>query len=256
MNRGRTLVLLLAVVCAALAMFMMKNLVKAPKTKVVTQEVSETQVLVAKSDITLGAAVGSNDLDWQAWPASAASGYITKQGSPQAREQLAGSIARVNIGAGDPIRQTKLVRPEQGGVMAAILPTGYRALSIKIDNEQGVSGLILPNDRVDVVVTTRPKGEQQQPASETLLQNIRVLAIGETFETKDGVKSLTGKTATLALTPDQVEVITQASNRGNLWLSLRSLADAGQAVDGKKRETISSVRVLKYGIASQTFGVE
>jgi pilus assembly protein CpaB len=255
MNRGRTLVLLLAVVCAALAMFMMKNLVKAPKTKVVTQEVSETQVLVAKSDIALGAAIGTKDLDWQAWPASAASGYITKQGTPNARESLAGSIARVNIGAGDPIRQTKLVRPEQGGVMAAILPTGYRALSIKIDNEQGVSGLILPNDRVDVVVTSKPKGDQQ-PNSETLLQNIRVLAIGETFETKDGAKSLTGKTATLALTPDHVEVITQASNRGNLWLSLRSLADAGQQADGKKRETMSSVRVLKYGIASQTFGIE
>jgi pilus assembly protein CpaB len=256
MNRGRTIVLLLAVVCAALAMFMMKNLVKSPKTKVVTQELSETQVLVAGSDINLGEPVKGNSLKWQPWPASSSSGYITKQSNPRAAEELVGAIARVNIGAGDPIRQQKLVKLEQGGVMAAILPAGYRALSIEIDNEQGVSGLILPNDRVDVVLTSKAKGEQQQAGSETLLLNVRVLAIGENFETKDGQKSIKGKTATLALTPEQVEVITQARNRGSLWLSLRSIADAAQSSETAKRQANSSVRILKYGVASQTYGLE
>jgi pilus assembly protein CpaB len=256
MNRGRTLVLLLAVVSALVAMFMMRNLVKAPRTRVVTQEVSETQVLVAGNDITLGETVKMNVLKWQPWPSSAAGGYITKASNPRAAEDLVGSVARVPIGAGDPIRAQKLVKLDQGGVMAAILPTGYRALSIEIDNEQGVSGLILPNDRVDVVLTGKGKGEQKG-GSETLLQNVRVLAIGEIFDTKDGQKYIKGKTATMALTPGEVETITQARTRGNLWLSLRSLADAGQTATDTKHDNVgNNVRILKYGVASQAFGVE
>lgn len=257
MNRGRTFVLLLAVACAGLAMFMMKNLVKSPATRVVKQEVSEIQVLVASTDITLGELVKANTLKWQPWPGSSATGYITRQSNPKGIEEFVGAVARVPISAGDPIRPQKLVKLDQGGVMAAILPTGYRALSIEIDNEQGVSGLILPNDRVDLVLTGKGKGDQKA-GSETLLQNIRVLAIGETFETKDGQKFIKGKTATLALTPTQVEIVTQGRSRGNLWLSLRSLADAsGEAGQVKSAEAApNSVKILKYGIASQAFGVE
>ncbi len=257
MNRGRIIVLAMAVVSAGLAMMLMKNMVKGPQTKIVKQEVSEIQVLVAKRDISLGARLKPSDLKWQAWPGSAAKGYITRQRNPKAIRKYTGSVARFAIGAGDPIRANKLVRAENGGVMAAILPTGFRAISIEISNAAGVSGLILPNDRVDLILTTKT-GKARKSASETLLHNVRVLAIGTVFATKNSQKSMKGKTATLALSPTQVEIVTQARSRGKLWLSLRSLADASEKKGEvkKQRVTSSSVKILKFGVASEAFGVE
>ncbi len=259
MNRGRIMVLVMAVAAAGLAMLLMKNMVKRPTTKIVKQEVSEIQVLVAKTDIGLGGRLKSTDMRWQPWPGSAAKGYITRQSRPGAIKEFTGSVARLAIGAGDPIRAKKLVKADEGGVMAAILPPGKRAISIEISNAAGVSGLILPNDRVDIILTTKSgKGTQKQSASETLLKNVRVLAIGTSFETKNGQKSIKAKTATLALSPPQVEAVTQARSRGKLWLSLRSLSDASKDEQDTTRRRVgsSSVNVLKFGVASKAFGVE
>jgi pilus assembly protein CpaB len=259
MNRGRIIVLVMAVACAGLAMLLMKNMVKAPRTKIVKQEVSEIQVLVAKTDISLGKRLKPRDMKWQPWPGSAAKGYITKRRNPKAIQEFTGSVARVSIGSGDPIRAKKLVKADQGGVMAAILPTGVRAISIEVSNAAGVSGLILPNDRVDLILTTKnSRGPEKKSSSETLLKNVRVLAIGTSFESKNGQKSIKGKTATLALSPNQVEIVTQARSRGKIWLSLRSLADASETKtnDKTRRSGSSSVKILKFGVASQAFGVE
>jgi len=259
MNRGRMIVLAMAVVCAGLAMLLMKNMVKGPRTKIVKQEVSEIQVLVAKADIGLGGRLKSRDMKWQPWPGSASKGYITKNRNPRAIKEFTGSVARFAIGAGDPIRAKKLVKADEGGVMAAILPAGTRAISIDISNAAGVSGLILPNDRVDLILTSKTgKGSDKSVSSETLLHNVRVLAIGTAFETKNGQKSIKGKTATLALTPYQVENVTQARSRGKLWLSLRALADASEKKDDtkKRRVTSSSVKLRKFGVESEAFGVE
>ncbi|MCF6199366.1 MAG: Flp pilus assembly protein CpaB [Hyphomicrobiaceae bacterium] len=259
MNRGRMIVLVMAVACAGLAMMLMKSMVKSPRTKVVNREVSKIHVLVAKTDIVLGGRLKSQDLKWQPWPGSGAKGYITRRGKPKAIGEFTGSVAREPIGAGDPIRASKLVKANQGGVMAAILEKGKRAMSIKISKAAGVSGLILPNDRVDVILTTKVKGPNGKvAASETLLRNIRVLAIGTAFKTKKSQKSAKGKTATLALAPNQVEIITQARARGQLSLSLRALADATEIYTGDKKQVVgsTSVRMLKFGVASQAFGVE
>ena len=262
MNRGRIIVLFLAVGCAGLAMLLMKNMVNTnggAKRVIVNREVSEIQVLIAKGDIKLGAKVKAGDLKWQPWPKSASHGYIVKSSRPRAKSEYTGAIARVAIGKGDPIRASKLVKVNEGGVMAAILPSGQRALSIEISNAQGVSGLILPNDHVDLVLTIKgSRSAKRSATSETLLRNVRVLAIGETFETKNGQKSVKGKTATLALKSSQVEIVTQARKRGDLWLSLRSLADASgetgdDDIDTRGRNV---VKVLKYGVASQVNGLK
>ena len=259
MNRGRIIVLVMAVACAGLAMLLMKNMVKGPQTKIVKQEVSEIQVLVAKADIGLGGRLRPHDMKWQPWPGSAAKGYITKRRNPKAIQEFTGSVARVSIGLGDPIRAKKLVKANEGGVMAAILPSGVRAISIEVSNAAGVSGLILPNDRVDLILTTKTgRGGDKKSASETLLNNVKVLAIGTTFETKNGQKSMKAKTATLALSPNQVEIVTQARSRGKIWLSLRSLTDSAEMQGPSKKREVgsSSVKMLKFGVASQAFGVE
>lgn len=265
MNSARIVVLGIAVVAAGGAAFLAKNMVGTPSTTVVEREISEVQVLVAKTNIRLGDAVTPTSLRWQAWPKDSAKGYITRQVAPRAIEKLSGSIARAPLDAGDPIKRKKLIKLENGGVMAAILPSGMRAISTPIrDQSNGVAGLILPNDRVDVIVTMRLKrrgGRGDQVVSETVLKNIRVLAIGQKFEMKDGEKIANGKSATLALQPRQAEILALAQSKGEIWLSLRSLADvnpknvkrAAEPKWGSQRGT--TLKVLKYGVPSQMFGV-
>src|SRR5436305_6537538 len=142
-------------------------------------------VLVAKSDIGLGQSVKPEDLQWQTWPAATASNnFIRRSERPEATNEVAGSIARAPFIAGEPIREPKLVKANGSGFMAAILPTGMRAISTEISPETGAGGVILPNDRVDVILSRREKnpdrtGTPDVVNSEVVLSNIRVLAIDQ-----------------------------------------------------------------------------
>jgi pilus assembly protein CpaB len=189
-------------------------------------------VLVAKSDIGLGQVVKPEDMVWQTWPSATASGsFIKKTDRPDAQTQIAGSIARDPVIAGEPIREQKLVKASGSGFMAAILPSGARAVSTEVSPETGAGGFILPNDRVDVLLSRREKHPENpsQPEvviSEVVLANIRVLAIDQAPKEKDGQTNLIGKTATLELQPGQAETLARARQMGVLTLALRSIADA------------------------------
>ena len=137
-------------------------------------QLQTVDVLVAKSDIGLGQTVKPEDLQWQTWPAATASStFIRRNDRPDATNQVAGSIARSPFIAGEPIREQKLVKADGSGFMAAILPTGMRAVSTEISPETGAGGFILPNDRVDVILTKHEKnpdnagraGYRQSPKS-------------------------------------------------------------------------------------------
>jgi pilus assembly protein CpaB len=169
-------------------------------------------------------------------------------------------VARAPFIAGEPIKEQKLIKISEGGVMAAILPSGMRAISTPIREETAAGGFILPNDRVDVILSHKLKvGQKEEPVSEAVLRNVRVLAIGQEIENKDGEKVATGKTATLELTPRQAEVLALAQSIGEISLSLRSLADTNpnQAETAAKIGDAngSSVKILKYGVPSRTFGI-
>jgi pilus assembly protein CpaB len=116
--------------------------------------------------------------------------------------------------------------------MAAILPTGMRAASVEIAPERSVGGFILPNDHVDVILTRRDKeaeatnGGIEVQVSETILTNVRVLAIGKTVEEKSGQTNVDGTVATLEVTPQMVERLALAHQLGTISLSLRSLVDS------------------------------
>jgi pilus assembly protein CpaB len=189
-------------------------------------------VLVAKSDIGLGQNVKPEDLQWQTWPqATASSNFIRRPDRPDAATQLVGSIAREPLIAGEPIRDQKLVKANGSGFMAAILPSGARGVSTEISPETGAGGFILPNDRVDVILT-RHERHPENPSipevivSEIILSNVRVLAIDQAPKEKDGQTNLVGKTVTLELRPDQVETLARARQSGTLTLALRSITDA------------------------------
>ena len=190
-------------------------------------QLQTVDVLVAKSDIGLGQSVNADDMQWQTWPAStASSSFIRRNDRPDATGQIAGSIARAPFIAGEPIREVKLVKANGSGFMAAILPSGMRAISTEISPETGAGGFILPNDRVDVILSKREKNQDRPGAaevvnSEIILANVRVLAIDQAPKEKDGQNTVVGKTVTLELKPEQTETLARARQSGTLSLALR-----------------------------------
>lgn len=118
------------------------------------------------------------------------------------------------------------------GFMAAILPSGMRAVSTEISPETGAGGFILPNDRVDVLLSRRHRGGEgnsEVVSSDIILSDVRVLAIDQTVEEKNGQKVVVGKTATLELKPKQAETLARSRQSGTLSLALRSLVDANKS---------------------------
>jgi pilus assembly protein CpaB len=220
-----------------------------------------TEVLVAKGDIGLGQSVKPEDMQWQNWPAaSASSNLISRADRGEAIREISGSIARAPFIAGEPIREQKLVKANGSGFMAAILPTGFRAISTEISPETGAGGFILPNDRVDVILSRRDpnprKGGPDIISSEIILTNIRVLAIDQAPKEKDGTSAIVGKTATLELKPEQAETLARSRQAGTLTLALRSITDGNMVevtpdeLDSKRVNT--SINVVRFGIATQS----
>jgi pilus assembly protein CpaB len=217
-------------------------------------------VLVAAVDVPTGRTLGAADLKWQPWPADAApAGVIKKAETPNGVEDVAGSIVRYGFIGGEPIRKDKLIKADGSGFMAAILPAGMRAVAITIDTRgaNSAGNFILPNDRVDVLRTFRDEEASRTQGidvvvSETILNNIRVLAIGQNVQEKNGERVIIGETATLELDPRQAEVVTLAQKVGQLSLALRSIADASQSGEIVRTETgEAGITVVRYGIAKQ-----
>ena len=224
----------------------------APEPAPVVQ-IDTVEILVTRNDIGMGQAVAPSDIQWQAWPTSAANpAFIRKSDRPDAIQSLSGAIARTPLVAGEPVREAKLIKANGSGFMAAILPSGMRAISTDISPETGAGGFILPNDHVDVILTRRDREAEKQGAAEshisdTILSNVRVLAIDQTVEEKNGMRVVVGKTATLELTPAQAERLTVARQQGALTLALRSLVDARGNGPGSPNE--------RRGMGIERFGV-
>jgi len=265
MNTARIVVLVIALGAGGVAAYLASGVDNKPAPAVpVAEKLPTTEVLVAKVDIQLGQLVKPEDVQWQTWPAATASAaFIRRDNRPEAQSQVAGSIARFPMIQGEPIREQKLVKAEGSGFMAAILPTGMRAVSTEISAETGAGGFILPNDRVDIVLTRREKATgggngastNDRISSEVILSNIRVLAIDQLPKEKDGQNSVLGKTVTLELKPEQVETLSRSRQSGTLSLALRSLVDAN-VIDKTDEESPlkrgTSVSVVRYGVPSMT----
>lgn len=262
MKAARLVVLGIALTAGAGAAMLMGGPSEEPQPAPVAEKpVNTVEVLVAASDIGMGGTVRAEDIRWQTWPAEAANAvFLQKASAPNAIDQTTGSIARSPFVAGEPIRPEKLIKGTGSGYMAAILPAGMRAISIEISAETGAGGFILPNDRVDVLLTRKISGRngRDESYSETLQQNIRVLAIDQMVEDKDGQKVVVGRTATLELNPAQAEQVSLSRQQGVISLALRSLVDSGPtATDPSADPTVkrnTSVTVVRFGVASQGGG--
>jgi pilus assembly protein CpaB len=215
----------------------------APQAQVVAPPpIPTTDVLVATRDIPIGGKVASDALRWQTWPAAdLGPNFIAKNGDGNAQTTaIVGSIARASIFSGEPVTEAKLIHSDRG-FMSAILPQGMRAVAIRIAADTSAGGFILPNDRVDVIMSRKSPNPADTGGNafltETILNNVRVLAIDQTIENSqanssstkntDGGQSVIGQTATLELTPQQAQIVTVAQQMADrLTLALRSVADS------------------------------
>ena len=261
MKKARILVLIVAIAAGGLAALLAGGSGdKAPPPPELTK-IETVEILIAKGDIAMGQSVTGDDITWQAWPTAAASpSFIRKTERPDAIQQLNGSIARTPFVVGEPMREAKLIKANGSGFMAAILPSGMRAISTEISPETGAGGFILPNDRVDVILSRRDKEAEKATGvelhtSDTILRNIRVLAIDQAIEEKGGQRVVVGKTATLELSPSQSETLALSRQLGTLTLALRSLADSNATTSDEAEEektTRRSVNMVRFGVTTVT----
>jgi pilus assembly protein CpaB len=263
MKPARLIVLAVALAAGGVAALLVSGRQsETPQAPPPPPPMATTEVLVAKSDLPVGQVINEGDVGWQTWPAASAnSNFIRQTDRPDAIKDFVGAIVRSAVAAGEPIRDSKVVAAKGGGFMAAILPRGMRAISLDIAPDTDAGGFILPNDHVDVVLTRRDKNAEkvtgtEKFVSETILKNVRVLAVDQSVEEKDGQKVVVGKTATIELDPQQAETLALARQIGTLSLTLRSLLDSQSPTpengDGSEDKGGKSINTVRYGVSTQS----
>lgn len=265
MNKSRVLVLGIAFVAAVGAALLAKNIVAQPKTEKVVQKefMNTTHVLIASRKINLGDMVDSSFFKWQKWPKNALNSSLIDQASNMnAMADYDKAIARRSFVEGEAINPRKFIKHGSGGVMAALLTSGMRAVSTKIKEETAAGGFILPDDHVDVILSRQLKGEGRgsKYVSNTVLSNVRVLAIGQVIDSPKGKKTAEGRTATLELTPGQAEILMLANKMGDVSLALRSLSkktkvNGDDGVTNLRGDNRGTVRLFKFGRKVRAFGM-
>lgn len=290
MGPVRILILVVALAAGLGAVILVKGMSKAAPQVVVAAapavvETPKSQVLVAKRDLPPGTRLTAEDMTWQPWPKDAlnAAYIINETTVPAANDKsgqvaakamevakvavgaeepkliaLVGAVVREPILASEPMIERKLVRAGEAGIMAISLDSGMRAMAVPLSAESAAGGFILPGDHVDVVLTHPLEGSGgggKRFSSETVLKNVKVLAIDQATATPKEGNAVVGATATLELNSKQAEVLALSKAQGDLTLVLRSYADAkGPAVTVAQTESDvfrpAVVKIFKNGSAT------
>lgn len=259
MSPMRIIILLVALVAAGGAALLVSRMSPEIVTEAVTRtetlvqqrEVSEVKVLTVTRDLGVGQMVSVDDLKWSVWPESGVvEGQFTETATPNAMEEVAGALVRMPIFANEPVQPKRLVKRGESGLLPALMDPGMRAVAIQISAETASGGFILPNDRVDLILTYEQQNEQpdgrgaSRTISTTILQNVRILAIDQAFATNPEVDAATriGNTATLEVTPAEAELVALSQERGRLFLALRPLDEETVAADRRPRYEVMTGR--------------
>jgi len=190
-----------------------------------------TAILVARLALPAGTFVKPEDVRWQPWPEGALDASYVQQGKREPAS-FTGAVVRRGIVAGEPITDARVVKPGDRGFLAVVLSPGSRAVSVPVTVSSAISGLVFPGDRVDLILSHRSAeagahGKAESIlASETVLENVRVIAMDQSTDDQKGKAAVAAvpKTATLEVTPRQAEMVMVAAELGKLAFSLRSLA--------------------------------
>ena len=267
MSIKQILIILVAGIAAVAAAVLFKQ-ISAPEVQIqqapvketvkeVEVEVAHLKILVASRDLEVGELITPDDMMWANWPEATINiNQLTDVESPEAISELTGSVVRTRMYENEPIIPQKIVQKGETGYMAAILTPGMRAISVEIRSETGAGGFILPDDRVDVILTHDVEiilGDTrvERPVTTTIIENARVLAIDTLHVQGEGEIAITGSTATLELKPKQAELLALGERMGSISLALRSVAD----VNAAGGEVTANTKLLQGG-STGTGGVK
>src|SRR5215204_2273721 len=220
--RNKRLILALsgAVICGLLAVMLVTRYIASVSKY--TKDLNN--VVVAKFEIPLGARITVDQLGLAPMPNGSA-----PQGVFRKVEEVVGRVALTPIGLREPITTLKLAPEGVGAGLSAVIPEGYRAMTVKVDDVVGVSGFVMPGSYVDVVAVITPVGQSgatQSPISKIVLQSIKVLASGANIDSPEDQRQPTAaKAVTLQVTPEQAEKLVLATNEGKLQLVMRNYTD-------------------------------
>ena len=262
----RSVVLIgIALVVAGITAFLARSLVNTPEPvlpgdQVVTAKAPESKmkILVAAANMSVGHFIKTEDMVWQSWPDEQVHESYIQQDGEDSPDSFAGAVVNGNLAAGEPILRTRLIKPGNRGFMAAVLPAGKRAISIRINATSGNAGFIFPGDRVDILLThdvpvnsTTSDKAGTASVSETVMDNVRVLAINQRTDNPTHTPSI-GQTATLEVTQKEAEKISLIKRMGELTLILRSL---GKPVDKPSLLASQDKRTITWDseVSSQIF---
>ncbi|WEX75051.1 Flp pilus assembly protein CpaB [Sinorhizobium numidicum] len=228
----RVIILLLALASGGAASWLALGSSDEPTVAAAeVQKAPAHEVLIAASELARGSVLEEAHMRWQPWEGDIPPVFISRGSRPDAIAALKGMLAQSRFVAGEPIREDKLAQ-RGAGFLSSMLPSGKRAIAVRVTAESTAGGFILPNDHVDVIHTVaRPdsSGKEGKVLSRAILSNIRVLAVDQTVsEGADGT-SVVGKTATLEADPEQIAIIAAAEASGTVSLALRAVADNHEA---------------------------
>ncbi|MFN3609650.1 MAG: Flp pilus assembly protein CpaB [Hyphomonas sp.] len=252
MSPIRIIILLLALVAAGGAALLVSRMSQPQVvTETVTrdnniierQQVSEIKVLTAKRDLTIGEQIKAEDLQWSVWPElGVVEGQYTETAAPGAVEELTGAVVKMPIYKLEPVMPQRVVKRGEAGLLPVLMGEDMRAVSIEISPETASGGFILPNDRVDLILTyeqspTPTNGlSASRTIATTVLQNVRVLAIDQAYAPGAPEESTRiGRTATLEVMPSEAELVALSQSKGQLSLSLRPLNELAVSSPRKPR---------------------
>ncbi len=269
MSAMRMIILLVAAAAAAGAALLVRNLapgqtpvqavqeIVMPETEMV--EEPRVKVLVMRRDVSVGELLLPIDFVWTDWPESTLNiNYVTEDLMPDALEQFSQSVVRIAMYENEPVLPQKIVKKGETGYMAALLSPGMRAVSVEISTDSASGGFILPNDRVDVMVTYMVQVEsgngdgggddkQDIPVTTVILENARVLAIDQQVQQGEGGSYAIGSTATLELGREEARLLAMAERMGSISLALRSVRDAVTTPGPTQARTDFLVDVWPFG---------
>jgi pilus assembly protein CpaB len=233
MSVRQIIVLAVALLAAIGALVMVRGLGARPQKAEQTVAITGPRVLVASKDVAPGVALQPSDLEWRMWtPTALSPSFIEESEDAKALETYTGAVARQALVAGEPIIEGRIVKPGEQGFMAAIVTPGLRAVSVPISGETAASGFILPNDRVDVILTRKVTvldiggGSTEEVRSGIVLNDVRVLAIDKTYKNETSTTApepIEGSIALLELSPRDSELLAMADEMGDLSLALRPI---------------------------------
>jgi len=238
MQRLEPIIAIIALVVAVLVAFGVYHLIyTAPKQQTFSNNCPPLpemkEVMIASSIINTGDSI-SNAVVYEKWPQSSvrASFYLKNQFTP---EQLKSFIARRIINQGEPITKNSVVDRKDRGILSALLDEGMRAVSLGLDANAGMAGLLNPGDIVDVIVVLNNTGKEKEneETNHTILCGVRVLALDQHLSNPvEIVNKKVGdalqaapKSVTLEVTPQQASALASAVKMGSLSLSLHSIND-------------------------------